>query len=103
MTPLPRPTGPTPWAAPTLAAPAAPVLSLSIGSLALPGWSVRDGQRLAGAFERELGRLLRATPWPTQTLDTPVLRLPRGPGAPNESPERAGRRLALALVQGLTR
>jgi hypothetical protein len=78
-------------------------IGLNIGSLALPGYSARDGARLAGAFERELGRLLATAELPQRGLETPLLRLPAWRPAANESPERTGRRLARALVQGLSR
>jgi hypothetical protein len=80
-----------------------PVVSLNIGSLALPGYSARDGARLAGAFEKELGRLLATAPLAQRGLETDVLRLPRFRGGAHESPERAGQRLARAIVQGLPR
>lgn len=80
-----------------------PVVSLNIGSLALPGYSARDGARLAGAFEKELGRLLATAPLAQRGLKTDVLRLPRFRGGAHESPERTGQWLARAIVQGLTR
>lgn len=82
---------------------ARPAVSLSIGSLALPGYSARDGARLAGAFERELGRLLESAPLPVQGLDAPLLRIPRFRTSANESPERTGQRLARVILQGLPR
>ena len=80
-----------------------PAVSLNIGSLALPGYSARDGARLAGAFERELGRLLESAPLPVQGLSAPLLRIPRFRTSADESPERTGRRLARVILQGLPR
>jgi hypothetical protein len=85
------------------AAPPRPDIGLNIGSLALPGYSARDGARLAAAFERELGRLLATADLPQRGLETPLLRLPGWRPAANESPEHTGRRLARALVQALPR
>ena len=82
---------------------ARPAVSLNIGSLALPGYSARDGARLVGAFERELGRLLESAPLPVQGLDAPLLRIPRFRTSANESPERTGQRLARVILQGLPR
>lgn len=84
-------------------APARPSVSLKIGSLALPGYSARDGARLAGAFEEELGRLLETAPLAQRGTEADVLRIPRFRTASNESPERTGQRLARAVVQGLPR
>lgn len=82
---------------------ARPAVSLSIGSLSLPGYSARDGTQLAGAFERELGRLLEFAPLPVRGLDAPLLRIPRFRVGANESPERTGQRLARVILQGLPR
>lgn len=82
---------------------ARPAVSLNIGSLALPGYSARDGARLAGAFERELGRLLESAPLPVQGMDAPLLRITRFGTSANESPERTGQRLARVILQGLPR
>lgn len=80
-----------------------PAVSLNIGSLALPGYLARDGARLAGAFKRELGRLLESAPLPEQGIDAPLLRIPRFRTSANESPERTGQRLARVILQGLPR
>jgi hypothetical protein len=76
-------------------------VSLTIDSLALPGYSAQSGARLAGAFERELGRLLASAPLPAQGLDAPLLRIPRFRSVAHESPERTGQRLARAIHQRL--
>jgi hypothetical protein len=81
--------------------PARPEIGLTIGSLALPGYTPRDGARLAGAFERELGRLLDTASLAQRGSDTNLLRIPRFRTHANESPERTGRRLARAVLQGL--
>lgn len=88
---------------PLTPAPAQRSVSLSIGSLALPGYSARDGARLTGAFEHELGRLLDSAALPQQGSDTALLRIARFRSSSNESPERTGQRLARAVVQGLPR
>lgn len=79
----------------------APSLSLHIGSLALPGYSSRDGARLAGAFERELGRLLAAQPLPEQGFQAERLQIPRFRRQPGERPELTGRRLARLIAEQL--
>jgi hypothetical protein len=78
-----------------------PAVSVRVGSLALHGYSNRDGMRLAGAFEKELGRLLATAPLAAHGLETDVLRLPRFRRSANESPERVGRRLARSIVEAL--
>lgn len=85
------------------AAPAHPSVSLKIGSLALPGYSTRDGARLAGAFEKELARLLETAALAQRSIEADVLRTSRFRTASNESPERTGKRLARAVVQRLPR
>lgn len=83
-----------------------PRLQLHIGSLALPGYTARDGARLAGAFEQELGRLLaqQASQLALQpSMEADLLRIPRFRRSAAESPERTGQRLARALIQGLPR
>lgn len=84
---------------PRTAAP--PQLNLRIGSLAVPGMSVRDGQRLARAFEHELGRLLAAQPLPAQGFQRERLQLPRLHRTPAERPERTGTRLARLIATQL--
>lgn len=85
---------------PARAAPA-PRISLRIDSLHLPGYSVRDAGRLAGALERELGRLLGQQPAFRQGYRLDVLRLQRFRAVAGERPERTGRRLAALLAAGL--
>jgi len=84
-------------------APPRPAVSLHIGSLALPGYSARDGARLAGAFEKEMGRLLEVSSLAQRGVDADVLRIPRFRSTPHESPERTGQRLARAVLAGLPR
>ncbi|MBB2496658.1 hypothetical protein [Aquipseudomonas ullengensis] len=87
-------------AARTPAAPAA--ITLSIGSLALPGYSRRDGQRLAGAFEHELGRLLaQLSARELQGFQAERLQLPCLQGLAGERPERTGQRLARVIAAQL--
>lgn len=81
--------------------PAAPSLSLHIGSLALPGYSARDGARLAGSFERELGRLLSLQALPAQGFQADQLQIPRFRRAAGERPELTGRRLARLIAERL--
>lgn len=83
------------------AAPAAPAISLNIGTLALPGYSARNGQRLAGALERELGRLLAQAPLPEQGFQVERVRIPRFATPAGERPERTGRRLARLIAAQL--
>lgn len=93
-------------ALPRRSAEPAPNVQLHIGSLALPGYTAREGARLAGAFEQELGRLL-ALQAPLlalqQSMEADLLRIPRFRRSAAESPERTGQRLARALIQGLPR
>lgn len=80
---------------------AAPTLSLHIGSLALPGYSARDGARLAGSFERELGRLLSVQALPAQGFQADHLQIPRFRRSAGERPEVTGRRLAQLIAARL--
>ncbi|MBC9251680.1 hypothetical protein A9179_15510 [Pseudomonas alcaligenes] len=80
---------------------AAPSLSLHIGSLALPGYSPRDGARLAGSFERELGRLLTLQALPAQGFQADCLQLPALRRQAGERPELTGRRLARLIAEQL--
>jgi hypothetical protein len=82
-------------------APAAPTISLTIGTLALPGYSLRNGQRLAGALERELGRLLIQGPLPGQSFALEQVQIPRFATPAGERPERTGRRLARLIAEQL--
>ncbi|MET1080537.1 MAG: hypothetical protein ABWY06_21205 [Pseudomonas sp.] len=79
----------------------APALRLQIGSLVLPGYTPREGARLAGAFERELSRLLSQAPAGGPSRQTESLQIPRFFLAPGERPERTGRRLARAIAEQL--
>jgi hypothetical protein len=79
----------------------APNVSLTIGSLALAGYSSRDSARLAGAFERELGRLLEAAPIVAHSFDAPQMQIPRFHVTRGERPEHTGRRLARAIAERL--
>lgn len=79
----------------------APRISLQIDSLHLPGYSVRDAGRLAGALEGELGRLLSKQPAPRRGYQLDLLRLERFSSVAGERPERTGRRLAALLARGL--
>ncbi len=93
-------------AVPRSGAAPAPRVQLHIGSLALPGYTARDGARLAGAFEQELGRLLaqQASQLALQpSMEADLLRIARFRRSAAESPERTGQRLARALIQGLPR
>ncbi len=84
----------------------APRVQLHIGSLALPGYTAREGARLAGAFEQELGRLLAQQASQLalqQSMEADLLRIPRFRRSAAESPERTGQRLARALIHGLPR
>jgi len=81
--------------------PAAPQLHLHIGSLALPGYSAGDGRRLAGALQRELGRLLELQPLPAQGFSAERLQIPRFRRRAGERPELTGRRLARLIAEQL--
>lgn len=83
------------------ARPVGPALSLHIGSLALPGYSPREGARLAGSFERELGRLLAQQAWPEQGFQAEHLQIPRFRRQAGERPELTGRRLARLIAAQL--
>lgn len=85
-------------------------LRLHIGTLALPGVSLAQGERIGAALRHELARLLASDPMverlsrsvasgalaTTVALDGGSLRLHR-----NERPERTGRRLAQRLARSL--
>lgn len=81
--------------------PVAPAINLHIGSLALPGYSLRDGTRLAEALKRELGRLLAAQPLPAQGFQADRLQIARFRRHTGERPELTGRRLARLIAQQL--
>ncbi|GAB7129696.1 hypothetical protein JCM19000A_42040 [Silvimonas sp. JCM 19000] len=85
---------------PRAAAPSARI-NLRIGSLALPGLSVRDGQRLARALEQELSRLLATQALPTQGYARERLQLPRLSRRAHERPEHTGTRLARLIATRL--
>ena len=80
--------------------PAAPV-HVSIGELRLVGYSKRDGERLGGAFQRELGRLLAHGGPPPAGFRQQKLALPHCASAGAERPAQTGRRLARAIVRSL--
>lgn len=83
-----------------MAAPTSARIKLQIDTLALPGFSRADGQRLVSALQGELQRLLSqqapAAGWQQQGLRLPALSIRAG-----ERPELTGRRLARAIVHGL--
>lgn len=83
-----------------MAAPTPSRIKLQIDTLALPGYSRGEGQRLAAALQGELQRLLGqqapAAGWQQQGLRLPALSVRAG-----ERPELTGRRLARAIVRGL--
>ena len=76
-------------------------LKVEIGALHLAGYSVRDGERLGGAFRHELGRALEAQARPEAGFRQELLALPRFATRPGERPEQTGRRLARAIAQAL--
>ncbi|WCM54377.1 hypothetical protein OH720_15640 [Pseudomonas sp. WJP1] len=76
-------------------------IRLAIDTLALPGYSVGNGQRLAGALERELGRLLVQGPLPGLGFEVDRIHLPRFETPAGERPERTGRRLAQLIARQL--
>ena len=78
-----------------------PRISLHVGSLAVPGYSVRDGARLAQAFQKELTRLLGARPLPQQSRHTESVQIPYFARREGEQPERTGQRLARRIAQAL--
>ena len=82
-----------------------PALRLRIGTLSLPAGSPAHGERVAAAFQAELGRLLgaasslqrlRESPLEAAVLDAGTLRVGR-----YDRPEQIGRRLARSLAQSL--
>nr|MBF0684835.1 hypothetical protein [Pseudomonas sp.] len=78
-----------------------PRVSLHVGSLAVPGYSVRDGARLAQAFQKELTRLLGEQALPQHSRHTESLQIPHFARREGERPERTGQRLARRIAQAL--
>lgn len=78
-----------------------PRVSLHVGSLVVPGYSVRDGARLAQAFQQELARLLGEQALPQDSRYAESLQIPRFPHREGERPERTGQRLARRIAQVL--
>lgn len=76
-------------------------LRLNIASLVLPGWSGRDGQRLASALRRELQLLLREQPLPNQSATLERITIERFRQITHERPEHTGRRLARVIADQL--
>jgi hypothetical protein len=76
-------------------------LTVHIGALHLPGYSVRDGARLGGAFQRELGRALQGRGLPEGGLQQDLLNVQRFVRRAGERPEQTGRRLARAIAREL--
>lgn len=81
-------------------------VTVTIDRLVVDGLSRPAVRRLAGALERELGRLLEQRGVPARLAEAgelPGLRLDDLTAAPGAPPERLGRSLAAALYRQLER
>jgi hypothetical protein len=78
-----------------------PAIAVHIGELRISGRDRREGARLAGAFERELGRLLEQSAAWRGSYHRDHLRLEPFVVRPGERPERTGVRLARLIAREL--
>lgn len=79
-----------------------PALRIRIDELCLPGYSVRDGERLGAGLTGELQRLLQQRSVAAESHDRNCLLLDGFRVIKGERPEQTGRRLARLLAGKLT-
>ena len=90
-----------PIAVPVVRANSATSVRVSIGALALSGLSSSEARRLSGAFESELGKVLRRGTLPSEGHTLERLQLPRLVLRAGQSAEQTGRSLACLIAKQL--